>query len=52
MAGSETTGRYEFRLEYRRNLVELAGWVRPTSFLPPVFLGDQGAAFENDLAGP
>ena len=49
-AGFETAGRYEFRVEHRWSLAELAGWVRSTSFLPPSVLGDQGAAFDSDLA--
>ena len=32
------------------SLAELAGYVRFTSFLPPSVLGDQGAAFDDDLA--
>ncbi len=49
-AGFETAGRHEFRVEHRWSVAELAGWVRSTSFLPPSVLGDQGAAFDNDLA--
>ena len=49
-AGFETAGRHEFRVEHKWSLAELAGWVRSTSFLPPSVLGDQGAAFDNDLA--
>lgn len=49
-AGFETAGRYEFSAEHRWSLTELAGWVRSTSFLPPSVLGDQGAAFDDDLA--
>ena len=49
-AGFETAGRHEFCLEHRWNLAELAGFVRSTSFLPPSVLGDQGAAFDNELA--
>jgi SAM-dependent methyltransferase len=49
-AGFETAGRHEFRVEHRWSLAELAGFVRSTSFLPPSVLGDQGAAFDNDLA--
>jgi ubiquinone/menaquinone biosynthesis C-methylase UbiE len=48
--GFETARRHEFRVEHRWSLAELAGWVRSTSFLPPSVLGDQGAAFDNDLA--
>jgi SAM-dependent methyltransferase len=49
-AGFETAGRREFPVEHRWSLAELAGWVRSTSFLPPSVLGDQGAAFDDDLA--
>jgi len=49
-AGFEMAGRHEFRVEHRWSLAELAGWVRSTSFLPPSVLGDQAAAFDNDLA--
>lgn len=49
-AGFETPDRHEFCVEHRWNLKELAGWVRSTSFLPPSVLGDQGTAFDSDLA--
>ena len=49
-AGFETARRHEFPLEHRWSLAELAGYVRSTSFLPPSVLGDQGAAFDDDLA--
>jgi ubiquinone/menaquinone biosynthesis C-methylase UbiE len=49
-AGFETAGRREFAVEHRWSLPELAGYVRSTSFLPPPVLGDQGAAFDDDLA--
>ena len=49
-AGFETTGRREFPVEHRWSLAELGGYVRSTSVLPPSVLGDQGAAFDNDLA--
>jgi ubiquinone/menaquinone biosynthesis C-methylase UbiE len=49
-AGFETAGRREFPIEHRWSLAELAGYVRSTSFLPPSVLGDQGAAFDDDLA--
>ncbi len=49
-AGFETAGHHEYRVKHRWSLAELAGWVRSTSFLPPSVLGDQGAAFDNDLA--
>jgi SAM-dependent methyltransferase len=49
-AGLETTGHWEFPAEHRWSLAELAGYARSTSFLPPSVLGDQGAAFDDDLA--
>ena len=49
-AGFETARRHEFPVEHRWSLAELAGYVRSTSFLPPSVLGDQGAAFDDDLA--
>jgi ubiquinone/menaquinone biosynthesis C-methylase UbiE len=49
-AGFETGRRHEFPVEHRWSLAELAGYVRSTSFLPPSVLGDQGAAFDDDLA--
>jgi SAM-dependent methyltransferase len=49
-AGFETAGRHEFAAEHGWTLAELAGYVRSTSFLPPSVLGDQGAAFDDDLA--
>jgi hypothetical protein len=49
-AGFETARRHEFHVEHRWSLAELAGYVRSTSFLPPSVLGDQGTAFDDDLA--
>jgi len=49
-AGFETAGRRGFPVEHPWSLTELAGYVRSTSFLPPSVLGDQGAAFDDDLA--
>ncbi|HJZ04014.1 MAG TPA: class I SAM-dependent methyltransferase [Streptosporangiaceae bacterium] len=49
-AGFETARRHEFPAEHRWSLAELAGYVRSTSFLPPSVLGDQDAAFDDDLA--
>jgi len=49
-AGFEMAGRWEFLIEHRWSLAELAGFVRSTSFLPLSVLGDQGAAFDDDLA--
>ena len=40
----------EFAVEHRWSLGELAGFIRSTSVLPPSVLGDQGAAFDADLA--
>lgn len=40
----------EFAVEHRWSLPELAGFIRSTSFLPPSVLGDQGVAFDADLA--
>ncbi len=49
-AGFEPTGNYEFPVGHRWTLPELAGLIRSTSFLPASVLGDQGAAFDADLA--
>jgi SAM-dependent methyltransferase len=49
-AGFEVVGRSEFSREHRWSLLELAGLVRSTSFLPASVLGDQAAAFDADLA--
>jgi SAM-dependent methyltransferase len=40
----------EFAAEHRWRLPELAGYIRSTSFLPASVLGNQGAAFDEDLA--
>jgi SAM-dependent methyltransferase len=39
----------EFAAEHRWRLPELAGYIRSTSFLPASVLGNQGAAFDEDL---
>jgi SAM-dependent methyltransferase len=49
-AGFELAGRHEFAAEHRWSVPELAGFIRSTSFLPASVLGDQGAAFDADLA--
>ena len=49
-AGFEPAGRHDFPVEHRWTLPELAGIVRSTSFLPASVLGDQGAAFDAELA--
>ena len=49
-AGFEPNGRHEFAIQHRWSLPELAGLIRSTSFLPASVLGDQGAAFDADLA--
>jgi SAM-dependent methyltransferase len=49
-AGFETARHDAFPVEHRWSLAELAGYVRSTSFLPPPVLGDQEAAFDDDLA--
>ena len=49
-AGFEVVGRHTFTTEHRWSLAELAGHIRSTSFLSPVVLGDQAAAFDADLA--
>jgi ubiquinone/menaquinone biosynthesis C-methylase UbiE len=49
-AGFELVGRQEFSREHRWSLLELAGLSRSTSFLPASVLGEQGAAFDADLA--
>jgi SAM-dependent methyltransferase len=49
-AGLAVAGHREFALEHRWRLPELAGFIRSTSFLPAAVLGDQGAAFDADLA--
>jgi SAM-dependent methyltransferase len=50
-AGFELAGRWDFTVEHRWSLPELAGWIRSTSFLPAPVLADQGTAFDADLAG-
>ncbi|MBV9382390.1 MAG: class I SAM-dependent methyltransferase [Streptosporangiaceae bacterium] len=49
-AGFEAAGRREFTAVHRWSLPELAGHIRSTSVLPPPVLGDQAAAFDDDLA--
>jgi len=49
-AGFEVAGSHEFPVGHRWRLPELAGLIRSTSFLPAAVLGDQGAAFDADLA--
>lgn len=49
-AGFRVTVHREFAVEHRWRLPELAGFIRSTSFLPAAVLGDQGAAFDADLA--
>jgi ubiquinone/menaquinone biosynthesis C-methylase UbiE len=49
-AGFEVLGSHEFPVGHRWSLPELAGLIRSTSFLPASVLGDQGAAFDADLA--
>jgi len=49
-AGFTVAGRQEFAVEHRWRLPELAGFIQSTSFLPAAVLGDQGAAFDADLA--
>jgi len=49
-AGLEAAGNREFAVEHRWSLAELAGLIRSTSFLPAGVLGDQGDAFDADLA--
>jgi ubiquinone/menaquinone biosynthesis C-methylase UbiE len=49
-AGFEMAGSHEFGVEHRWSVPELAGYIRSTSFLPAAVLGDQGAAFDADLA--
>jgi ubiquinone/menaquinone biosynthesis C-methylase UbiE len=49
-AGFELAGSCEFAIEHRWTVPELAGLIRSTSFLPAAVLGDQGAAFDADLA--
>ena len=49
-AGFELAGQYEFTVDHRWSLAEIAGWIRSTSFLSPIVLGGQAAAFDADLA--
>jgi SAM-dependent methyltransferase len=49
-AGFEVAGRREFAVEHRWSVAAIAGYVRSTSVLPAAVLGDQGAAFDADLA--
>jgi SAM-dependent methyltransferase len=49
-AGFALAGRREFAVEHQWRLPELAGFIRSTSFLPASVLGDQGTAFDADLA--
>ena len=49
-AGFDVAGNHEFPVGHRWSLPELAGLIRSTSFLPASVLGDQGAAFDADLA--
>ena len=49
-AGFEGVGRFEYTREHRWSVLELAGYIRSTSFLPTAVLGDQAAAFDADLA--
>ena len=49
-AGFELAGSFEYAIEHRWTVPELAGLIRSTSFLPAAVLGDQGAAFDADLA--
>jgi SAM-dependent methyltransferase len=49
-AGFEVAGLQEFAVEHRWSLPELAGYIRSTSYLPASVLGDQGTAFDADLA--
>jgi ubiquinone/menaquinone biosynthesis C-methylase UbiE len=49
-AGFQVVGLKEFAVEHRWSLPELAGFIRSTSYLPASVLGEQGAAFDADLA--
>ena len=49
-AGFEVIGRHEVTREHRWSLLELAGHIRSTSFLPASVLGEQADAFDADLA--
>ena len=49
-AGFQLAGSRQFAIEHRWTMAELAGFIRSTSFLPAAVLGDQGDAFDADLA--
>ena len=49
-AGFEAASSHEFTAEHRWSLPEVAGYIRSTSMLPAAVLGDQGPAFDADLA--
>lgn len=49
-AGFAPAGRYEFRVEHRWTVADLAGFTYSTSFLPAAVFGDQTLEFEADLA--
>jgi hypothetical protein len=49
-AGFQLAGSRQFAIEHRWTVPELAGFIRSTSFLPAAVLGDQGDAFDADLA--
>src|SRR5215472_2745558 len=49
-AGFELAGSFDFAIEHRWTVPELAGLIRSTSFLPAAVLGDHGAGFDADLA--
>jgi ubiquinone/menaquinone biosynthesis C-methylase UbiE len=49
-AGFELAGSFEFAVEHRWTVPELAGLIRSTSFLSAAVLGDQAAAFDAGLA--
>jgi hypothetical protein len=50
MQAYESFGRYEFQVEHRWAVAELAGFVYSTSFLAAPVFGDRAPAFEADLA--
>jgi SAM-dependent methyltransferase len=49
-AGFQAGGHYEFAVGRRWTLAEIGGYIRATSALPAVVLGDQAATFDADLA--
>jgi SAM-dependent methyltransferase len=49
-AGFEPAGRFEFLVEHRWTLPELAGFARSLSVLPAAALANQGSAFDAELA--